>query len=200
MAKKPSHPCWVDLAEGDSPCFWSFREAHRSRDYLRTVDFESTEVKVHWTDEHGDWVRRTFTSRPDNVVVQWLTAPGGQSVNVRITMSEGGGLVARGGQDFAGIRGREGTQGGNSGSGNTQMDFNEQRLIIKGRLDPSVDNRGFANVTRVVRDGGSAHMDGDTLVVENASSVMLLTRIEYLPDYSEDKVEAVTAVAGRTYP
>ena len=61
------------------------------KDYLRTVDFESTEVKVHWTDEHGDWVRRIFTSRPDNVVVQWLTAPRGQSVNVRIKMSEGGG-------------------------------------------------------------------------------------------------------------
>ena len=74
---------------------------------------------------------------------------------------------------------------------NTQTDFNEQRLIIKGRLDPSVDNRGYANVTRIVRDGGSASMDGDTLVVENASSVMLLTRYEYLPDYSEEKVEAV---------
>ena len=96
-----------------------------------------------------------------------------------------------GGQDFAGIRSRGGTQGASGGSGNTQTDFNEQRLIIKGRLDPSVDNRGYANVTRVVRDGGSARMDGDTLVVENASSVMLLTRIEYLPDYSEDKVEAV---------
>ena len=32
------------------------------KDYLRTVDFESTEVKVHWTDERGEWVRRT--SRP----------------------------------------------------------------------------------------------------------------------------------------
>ena len=162
------------------------------KDYLRTVDFESTEVKVHWTDEHGDWVRRIFTSRPDKVVVQWLTAPGGKSVNVRIKVSEGGGgRGVRGGQDFAGIRGRGGAQGGSSGSGNTRTDFNEQRLIIKGRLDPSVDNRGYANVTRVVRDGGSARMDGDTLVVENASSVMLLTRIEYLPDYSEDNVEAV---------
>jgi len=162
------------------------------RNYLRTVDFESTEVKVHWTDEHGDWVRRIFTSRPDNVVVQWLTAPSGQSVNVSIKMSEGGGgRGIRGGQDFAGIRSRGGTQGGGGGSGNTQIDFNEQRLIIKGRLDPSVDNRGYANVTRVVRDGGSVHMDGDTLVVENASSVMLLTRIEYLPDYSEEKVETV---------
>ena len=58
-------------------------------------------------------------------------------------------------------------------------------------------------VTRVVRNGGSARMDGDTLVVENASSVMLLTRIEYFPDYSEEKVEAVRqALEGLTpdYP
>lgn len=155
--------------------------------YLRTVDFESTEIKVHWTDVHGDWERRTFTSRPDNVVVQWLTAPVGQSVNVRIKMSEGA-RVSRGGQDFAGIRSRGATEGGR---GESQVDFNEQRLIIRGRIDPSVDNRGFANVTRVVREGGSAWMDGDTLVIGSASSVMLLTRIEYLPDYSEDKAEAV---------
>ena len=164
------------------------------KNYLRTVDFESTEVKVHWTDENGDWIRRTFTSRPDNIVVQWLTAPRGKSVNIRIKMSEGGGgrgVRGGGGQDFAGIRGRTGAQGANSGSTNTLTDFNDQRLIIKGRLDPTFDNRGFANVTRVVRDGGSARMDGTTLVIENATSVMLLTRIEYLPDYSEDKVEAV---------
>ena len=60
------------------------------KDYLRTVDFESTEVKVHWTDERGEWVRRTFASRPDDLVVQWLTAPRGKSVNVRITVSPGG--------------------------------------------------------------------------------------------------------------
>ena len=71
-------------------------------------------------------------------------------------MSEGGGGAPRtgGGQDFAGIRGRGGAQGGNGETSNTQTDFNEQWLIIKGRLDPSVDNRGYANITRVVRDGG----------------------------------------------
>ena len=77
-----------------------------------------------------------------------------------------------------------------AGQATPRQDFNEQRLIYKGRLDPSVDNRGYAGVTRVVRDGGSARMEGSTLVIENASSVMLLTRIEYFPDYSEEKVEA----------
>ena len=159
--------------------------------YLRTVDFESTEVKVHWTDEKGDWVRRIFTSRPDNVMVQLLTAPPDQLVNVRIKMSEGRGTGTRGGQDFAGIRSRRDTQTVSSASSNTEYDFNEQRLIIKGRLNPSVDNRGYANVTRVVCDGGSVSMENDTLVIGDAKSVTLLTRIEYFPDYSEDKVEAV---------
>ena len=155
------------------------------KNYLRTTDFESTELKVLWTDERGEWVRRTFTSRPDNIVVQWLTAPTGQAVNVRIKMSEASAFGRRG------FGGPGGPPAGNSSSNDTQKDFNEQRLIIKGRLDTSVDNRGYANVTRVVRDGGSARMDEDTLVVENASSVILLTRIEYLPDYSEERVEAV---------
>lgn len=151
------------------------------KDFLRTVDFESTEVKVHWTDERGDWVRRIFASRPDNVVVQWLTAPETQSVNVRIAVSAGGG--GRGGFGA-------GRPGGGGEAGNAQTDCTEERLIYKGRLAPSVDNRGFAGVTRIVRDGGSARMEGSTVVVENAASVILLTRIAYFPDYSEDEVEA----------
>ncbi len=168
------------------------------KDYLRTVDFESTEVEVHWTDERGEWVRQTFTSRPDNLVVQQLTAPKGQSVNVRIALAAGGG--GRGGR---GGRGGGPPAGGGAGQNNAQQDCNEQRLIYKGLLDPSVNNRGYAGVTRVVRAGGASRMEGNTLVIENASSVMLLTRIEYFPDYSEDQVEATRqALEGLTpdYP
>lgn len=180
------------FSRGRFSLFLEYPESTSVNNYLRTVDFESTEVKVHWSDEQGDWIRETFSSRPDNLVVQRLTAPAGQLLNVRITMMEGTGTPrSGGGQDFAGIRSRTLTQEGSSESDSTQMDFNEQWLVIKGRMDPSVDNRGYANVTRVVQDGGSAHMDNNTLVVENATSVMLLTRIEYLPDYSDDNVESV---------
>jgi alpha-L-fucosidase 2 len=162
------------------------------KDYLRTVDFESTEVKVHFADARGEWVRRTFTSRPDNLVVQSFTAPQGQSINVRITVSGGGG-GGRGGRTGGAMAGRGG------GLGNAQTDFNEQRLIYKGRLDPSVSNRGYAAVTRVVREGGSARMEGNTLAIENASSLLLLTRVDYFPDYSEELVEATRkAVEGIT--
>jgi len=54
-----------------------------------------------------------------------------------------------------------------------------------------VDNSGYAGMVRVVPNGGSARVDSETLVVEGASSVMLLTRIEWFADYSEQKVDAL---------
>src|SRR3974390_1716989 len=61
-------------------------EAGVPKDYLRSVDFESGEIKVHWTDDRGDWVRQTFASRPDNVIVQYLTPPKGQTLNATISI------------------------------------------------------------------------------------------------------------------
>ena len=171
------------------------------KNYLRTVNFENSEIKVAWTDDHGDWLRQTFASRPDNVVVQLLAAPAGQSVNVRISLQKSGEWTMTSGTTWGNRPARGACKG--SEAGDVQQDFNEQRLIYKCLLDPSVDNSGYAGVTRVVRTGGSARMDGSTLVIENASSVMLLTRIEYFSDYSDDKIEALRqAVEGITldYP
>src|SRR5208337_3023503 len=115
------------------------------KDYLRTVDFESSEVKVHWSDERGDWLRQVFTSRPDDVIVQLLTAPHGQLVNARIAVER----YSRG-------RRLGGLFGGNIGESEVHQDFSEERLIYKCRLDPSADYSGYAGVVRVVRNGGSA--------------------------------------------
>jgi alpha-L-fucosidase 2 len=182
---------------GGGPAFSMRLEYPKSAavtNYLRTVDFESTELQVHWTDERGEWLRRIFASRPDNVVVQWLTAPKGQPLSVRIALQRAAGGRGGGGLGLAGPRGAGGAQSP------MQQDFNEQRLIFKGLLDPSVNHSGYAGVVRVVRNGGSARMEGDTLVVENTASVMLLTRIEPLPDYSEDAVESVRQAVERLTP
>ena len=160
------------------------------KDYLRTVDFESSEVKVHWSDERGEWVRRAFTSRPDDVVVQLLTAPKGQQVSARIAVQ----------RYSRGRRNQGGLFGANLGESEVKQDFKEDRLIYKCRLDPTVDNSGYAGVVRVVRNGGSARMDGDTLLIENASSVLLLTRIEWFADYSDDKVEALRQAVEQVSP
>ena len=166
-----------------------FAKTASVRNYLRTVNFENSEIKVLWTDEHGDWLRQTFASRPDNIVIQRLTAPSGQTVNVRIALQKSAEWSMTSGTTWGNRPARGASKGPEAGD--VRLDFNEQRLVYKCILDPSMDNSGYAGVTRVVRNGGSAKMDGSTLVIENASSVMLLTRIEHFPDYSEEKVEAL---------
>ncbi len=168
------------------------------KNYLRTLDFESSEIKVAWTDEHGDWLRQTVASRPDNVVAQWLTAPQGQSVSVRVSLQKSPEWNMTSGVSW----GNRPTHGAYKGpeAGDVQHDFNAQRLIYKCRLDPSVDNSGYAGVTRIVCSGGSARMDQDTLVIENASSVLLLTRIEHFSDFSDDKVEALRQAVEKITP
>ena len=124
-------------------------------------------------------------------------------MNVRITVSgsAGGGRGGRGGGGGGGFGGGGPRGGAGPGAGpgrgaggqstNVQEDLTEQHLIVKGHLDPSVNDRGYAGITRLVREGGTARMEQGTLVIENATSVLLLTRIEYLPEYSEDKADAV---------
>ena len=83
--KKNTFPHWT------VPAFQMALELPKTeaaRSYLRTLDFESGEIAVHWSDERGDWLRKAFASRPDNVVVQLLTAPKGQKVNARITVQK----------------------------------------------------------------------------------------------------------------
>jgi alpha-L-fucosidase 2 len=171
-----------------------FPKTSSVKNYLRTVNFESSEANVYWNDEHGDWLRQTFTSRPENAVVQSLTAPKGQLVNVRITLADSRRRM-RPRTDFEGVR-----SGNISGESEIKRDFNEQRLIYMCRLDPSTDNSGYAGVVRVVRNGGSAKMEDGTLVVENASSVMLLTRIEWFADYSAEKVDALRQAVEQITP
>ena len=171
-----------------------FPKTSSVKDYLRTVNFESSEANVYWNDEHGGWFRQTFTSRPDNAVVQLLTAPKGQSVNVRISLADSRRRM-RPRTDFEGVR-----SGNINGESEIKRDCNEQRLIYMCRLDPSTDNSGYAGVVRVVRSGGSARMEDGTLVIENASSVMLLTRIEWFSDYSVEKVDALRQAVEQITP
>ena len=166
-----------------------FPKTSSAKNYLRTVNFENSEIKVLWTDENGDWIRQTLASRPDNVVVQQLTAPTGKPLNVRISLQKSAGWRMCSGvtwgahPKWGAIKGPEVC--------NVTQDSSEQRLIYKCILDPSVDNSGYAGVTRIVRNGGSAKNDGDSLVIEKASSVMLLTRIEYFSDFTDVKAEAL---------
>lgn len=175
------------------------------KNYLRTLNFESNEIKVVWSDKTGDWLRQIFVSRPDNVVVQKVTAPLGKTFSLRISLEKSAQWSLISGMDWGATRSIGSTNPDMAAltdllqeqkrlapkgveANEVKQDCNEQRLIYKCLLDTSEDNSGYAGVTRVVRNDGTSRMEGTTLVIENASSVMLLTRIEYFSNFGDDKV------------
>jgi len=160
--------------------------AGRPKDYLRTVNFETGEIKVHWTDDRGDWVRRTFVSRPDHVAVQYLTPPPGQALNASIAIPTAPPGRGGSGGDVPVYRSL-------GGDVRYEQDLNPQRLIVIGRFSAEFGDSGFAGVTRVVTEGGSARMENGKLVISGAQSAILLTRIEWFQHYSRAQVDALAS-------
>jgi len=158
--------------------------AGRPKDHLRTLDFESGEIKVVWTDDRGEWVRRTFVSRPDDVAVQYLTAPQGRTLDAAISIQTGGPGPAAGGA--APVR--------------YERDFNERRLIVVGHFSPDTGNIGFAGVTRIVSNGGKVRIENGKLVVSGVQFLMLLTRIERYQDYDRSQVDALARALDEITP
>lgn len=158
------------------------------KNYLRTVDFESGEIKVLWEDKNGAWERTAFVSRPDNAVIQLLSAPSGQVLNTRINLKTSM-------NDSVPIRMELGKYGKDAKYKNDPVayvrDFNDQRLIVKGLFNPETGNYGYAGVVRVILNGGKARIENGVLVVEGAKSLLLLTCIEWYKDYQEEKVDAL---------
>jgi hypothetical protein len=149
-------------------------EAPAVTDYLRTVDFESGEIRVMWHDNRGDWLRRTFVSRPDNVAVQEIRGPGGKPVSATISLEKP-------------------AVGRHDGPVTFQQEGDAEHLILTGRFDPSINGNGYAGVVRVIRKGGTARRDGNKLVIENAESIVLLTRIQWFKDFAQDLVDGLVA-------
>jgi hypothetical protein len=178
---------------------------HALHDYLRTIDFESGEVKIRWADSAGTWVRRTFVSRPDNAVVQLLTAPTGAAIHAKLELDTsavlGGSHTA---QTRTIITPRAGMPQPLRDPGASEIEFQRsldpQHILLQGRYVVDHGNPGYASVTRVIADGGLVRVEGNSLVVEGAHSLTLITRVETYDDFKQQDADALRAAVDRIAP
>jgi hypothetical protein len=164
---------------------------HAVRDYLRSTDFESGEVKVSWADDAGRWERRTFVSRPDNVVVQRLTAPNGSGINAKVQL------------DTSMILSEIATETRPEPGADKiiyERRFDGSHMILTGRYVVAKGHPGYVSVTRVIADGGTVGAEGDSLVVRGVRNLTLITRIEASPELTEGNLQALKAAVDRVAP
>ena len=178
---------------------------HAVHDYLRTIDFESGEVKVRWADSAGVWERRTFVSRPDNVVVQRLTAPAGAVIHAKIELDTSEVLGPnRRQRSHSIIMPRAGMPQPLSDPGATEIHFEQkldsQHIVLQGHYVVDRGNPGYASVTRVLADGGTVQVDGNSLAVDGVHSLTLITRIEASDDLKQADVDELRAAVDLVAP
>ncbi|HEX4086674.1 MAG TPA: glycoside hydrolase N-terminal domain-containing protein, partial [Chthoniobacteraceae bacterium] len=145
--------------------FISIPPSGEVRDYSRTCDFRTGEITVQWGDTRGDWSRKAFVSRADDVAVQLLTAPtsGALSCAVRLGVSDPMGLPK---------------------SMVIKTSAAPAQLAILARYNPRLD-AGYEGTTRVIVTGGTCTVTNDVLHVDGARALLLLTRTAKYRDHCE---------------
>ncbi|MEW2547918.1 glycoside hydrolase N-terminal domain-containing protein [Streptomyces sp. NPDC047002] len=125
-------------------------------DYVRSTDYASGVVKVNWHDDKGAWERDSFVSRTDGVTVQYLPAPAGQRLDVKLGLSIDPGMNL--------------LNKGVTYTDNSTPDF----LDLRAKYPSGSYDAGYEGVTRIVTDGTKT-MAGSDVSVSGASYVMLLS-------------------------
>jgi alpha-L-fucosidase 2 len=127
--------------------------------YSRICNFRTGEIIIKWADDRGEWERRAFVSRKDNVIVQNLTGPDKGKISCDIQLSVDPKMSFPPGMRFIDVS-------------------DTDHLNLRVRYPPNTNGAGYEGVTRVIVSGGSKTMAGDILHVYGADSVLLLTRTE----------------------
>ncbi|GGG83776.1 discoidin domain-containing protein [Paenibacillus radicis (ex Gao et al. 2016)] len=124
--------------------------------YVRSTDYSDGVVSVNWTDGKGDWERKSFVSRPDGMTVQYLPAPSGETLDVKLALSMDPGMNL--------------LNKGVTYENHSSVDY----LNLRAKYANGTYNAGYEGVTRIVTDGQKT-MDGDAVSVTGATYVMLLS-------------------------
>lgn len=151
-------------------------------DYRRTCNFRTGEVTVRWSDAGGDFVRRTFVSRTQNVIVQEFKGP-----RVSCTLN----LESQGLKEFSKQKpqgNKPSWQGDKRLDGVLDPEISVQRDWMSYRLGYKQTAAGYEGATRVVIDGGSSSVTDEGLRIEGAIRVLLLTKLVRLDDFSKSNL------------
>ncbi|TDS17456.1 glycosyl hydrolase family 95 catalytic domain-containing protein [Sphingobacterium paludis] len=153
--------------------------------YRRSVDFESGEIDVQWQNDQGEFSRKTFVSRADNVVVIRLQAFEGAEINTTL--------------DIKRILTHDDAR-----KGKYQLDDNLgiKRMEISA-IDSGITCRawynnpwegsylGYHGAIKVTHANGKISAQNNQLTIHDATEVVLLARIEPSKTMKEDEVVSI---------
>jgi len=196
---------WHDRSQRPKPAFdLTIRSTNQGevRDYSRSVDFQTGEAAVRWSDDRGTFDRRMFVSRADGVAVLAITGPKAGSLDCRLALeprepsdqfNDDSDIAKRSDEMF-----KEHVADIQSTASSASLTYSNRYLKAYPGSIHALE--GFA---RVIATGGSTEAQTNgTLVVNGADRLLIFVELRpiYDPDKSEMKaIEASLAMLPDDY-
>ncbi|MFA9456229.1 glycoside hydrolase N-terminal domain-containing protein [Halalkalibacter sp. AB-rgal2] len=141
-------------------------------DYDRSINFETGEVTVSWSDDRGRVVRKQFVSREDHVSVISLTTISNEEMSLELSIDD---LVLE-------------------GSAREKHISTDERFLAFSCAYAKT-KKGYAGGTVVITPmGGHVEVHGKTLTVSGAKEVILLTKIKPIDDYDQQAPSTLASI------
>lgn len=137
-------------------------------DYIREINYETGEIIIRYVDKLGVWERKSFVSRKDDVVVQYMTASDKCKLTATFELDIDAGMNFPQSMIF-----------------NKEIDTNYMTIRVK--YPAGTNDSGYEGVTRVITDGGVKEVNGNKLIISEADSILLLTKTSKYKNNSENE-------------
>lgn len=146
-----------------------------TKNYKRSVNFETGEINVIWESGSDKWARKIFVSRPDQMVIQKYS--GTDKLNVSFGMGQ---LVPK-------IIRQQSKYGKTLQLKPGQNSIEDSWMIY--RQPYKIKERGYEVMTKIIAKGGTTQKVDNKVVVSNANEILVFTQIVFLEDYRRSEVE-----------
>lgn len=127
------------------------RKSNAFTDYRMTEDFKTGELNARWSDSQGDWSRKLFVSRTDNIIVISISGPKGK-VDCDISMEVKHELV--------------------------KSDIVAEKGWISAHNTYKKGKGGYDNLIRVIHTGGAMSARDSSLSITGADNILLVMQVK----------------------
>ncbi len=148
--------------------------------YQRSVNFETGEAIVNWTDDNGSFERSVFVSRADSLIV--VSIKGNAKINTTLYFAPR--PVLAGQRDFV-----------NSGIAEMKTLAEDGLLSFQGKFKNHYKDglQGYEGLGRVILKGGKSEVVGNKLQISDADEVLLLIQIQPSKNWSNSLIPEMSA-------
>jgi len=155
-------------------------------DYMRSVDFQTGEVLVHWADSRGAFERRLFVSRAHGVAVLLITGPGPAAINCRLKLKP-----RQPSPDIDEEKRRYSAQTFKRNITDLKITADDSTLTWRNSFAKAYPGsiHALEGVVRVTVKNGTIASQADTMVITGADEVLALIDLDVLYDPERSRIE-----------